>query len=314
MDYTQVLTAYKTLVNQHVGSKVSEDSIDPTDVAEIGIQLADLLLPILNSINDFAISGGTQPPDNSAGVDLDLYIQGGAVLKFWRKRNNVWNQEASVDLGIQIVDGVISVRASVSGQVVTVSAGSWAINNIIYNKAVQTQLTLTNADLNFNRIDSVLANNTGAIILLNGIASSNPTPPATPGNSVVVAYVYVPASSSGDLPFIADSNSSPTTVINDAITSFVKTWSSEKIKSEIDSHTAKVEKIDYTSASGVYSIDFTINNRQSFFPYPKIEIWSVDGSTDTLVQNVGIAKNRTLGLITNISLDGVFGSGYILIH
>lgn len=205
----QLIAAYIVLANQLVGSKVAVDSIDPTDVASLGIELAELLLPILNTINDFAITGGTVPPDNSNGIDLDLYIQGGTSLIFWRKRNGTWIQEASVPLGIQIVDGNISLRASVNEMIVTVSAGSWGINNIIYSKATQTQLTITAADLNFNRIDTIVADNTSAIYLLNGVASSNPTPAALPANSIVVDYVYVPSSSSGDLPYISDSNYPP---------------------------------------------------------------------------------------------------------
>lgn len=203
----QLIAAYVILANQLVGSKVATDSIDPTDVAALGIELAELLLPILNTINDFAITGGTLPPDNGNGVDLDLYIQGGATLNFWRKRNGAWIQVASVPLGIQIVDGNITLRASVNDMIVTVSAGTWGINNIIYSKATQTQLTLTAADLNFNRIDTIVADNTSSIYLLDGIASSNPNPAALPANSIVVDYVYVPASSSGDLPYISDSNS-----------------------------------------------------------------------------------------------------------
>lgn len=229
MDYTAQLAGYTTLINQLVGSKVAPDSVDPTDVVTIGKALADLLLPILNGINDFAITGGTLPPDNANGIDLDLYIQGGTSLTFWRKRNGIWSQEAVTPLGIQIIDGNITLQASVNDQVVTVSAGSWGINNIVYSKAVQTQLNLTAADLNFNRIDTILANTSGDVLLLNGVASSNPDPAALPANSIVVAYVYIPASSSGDLPYISDSNSSPSTIIDDAIVSLVKTWSSAKI-------------------------------------------------------------------------------------
>lgn len=209
MDYTPIIQAYSTLVNQLVGSKVAENSIDPTDVASIGLELAELLLPILNTINDFAITGGTLPPDDVNGADLDLYIQGGTSIVFWRKRNGIWVQEAEVPLGIQIVDGNISLQASVNEQIVTVSAGSWGISNTIYSKATQTQMTLTAADLNFNRIDTIAADTTGTVYLLDGVASSNPDPATLPASSIVVDFVFVPSSSSGDLPYISDSNSPP---------------------------------------------------------------------------------------------------------
>jgi len=229
MDYTPQLEAYKVLVNQLVGSKVSEDSIDPTDVAAIGIQLADLLIPILNTINDFGIDGGTLPPDNADGNNLDLYVQGGTSIIFWRKRNGIWQPEAGVELGIQIVDGNINLQASVVDYVITVSAGSWGINNTIYSKAVQTQFTISDPDLNFDRIDTVTANTAGDILLLIGTASINPTPVDLPDNSVVVSYVYVPSESSGNLPYIADSNASPSTIISDTTVSLTQTWSSYKI-------------------------------------------------------------------------------------
>lgn len=229
MEYGQLLDAYKALVNQLIGSKVAEDSISPTDVAQAHIQLADLLEPILNTINDFAITGGTLPPLDASGQDLDLYIQGGTSLIFWRKRNGVWVMEADVELGIQIIDGNITLQASIDGQIVTVSAGSWGINNIVYSKATQTQLNVSNADLNFNRIDAVIADTTESISIITGVASSNPVTPAIPANTIVVSYVYVPASSTGDLPYIADSNASPQSIIDDAVISLVKTWSSQKL-------------------------------------------------------------------------------------
>jgi len=229
MDYTPQLEAYKVLVNQLVGSKVSEDSIDPTDVAAIGIQLADLLIPILNTINDFGIDGGTLPPDNADGNNLDLYVQGGTSIIFWRKRNGIWQPEAGVELGIQIVDGNINLQASVVDYVITVSAGSWGINNTIYSKAVQTQFTISDPDLNFDRIDTVTANTAGDILLLIGTASINPTPVDLPDNSVVVSYVYVPSEASDNLPYIADSNASPSTIISDTTVSLTQTWSSYKI-------------------------------------------------------------------------------------
>ncbi|MBO9671972.1 MAG: hypothetical protein J7577_00900 [Sphingobacteriaceae bacterium] len=213
MNYTSQIATYKALVNLLVGSKNTVNSIEPSDVADIGLELADLLLPILNIINDFAITGGTLNPSNSNGNDLDLYIQGGTKLTFWRKRNGSWVKEAEVDLGIQIVDGNISLQASVNGSVVTVSAGSWGINNVVYSKSTQTQLTLTPGDANYNRIDAVFANTSGGIILSNGLANSNPVPPSKPSNSVIVAYVYVPSIASGDLPYISDSNA-PIVVVN----------------------------------------------------------------------------------------------------
>jgi len=210
MNYNDLLDAYKQQVNTNVAVKDDVNSIDPTDVASIGLQLADLLKPILGIINDFPISGGTVPPTGTA-TDLSLYVQISSNFAVWRYRNSVWVQELSIPLGFDFGTGNISLQASVFGQVVSVSAGKWAIDGDLYSKATQTQLDLTPADLNFNRIDLVYANTAGNVLLLDGVATSIPNEPVTPADAVQVAYVYVPSQSSGELPYIADSNSMPPT-------------------------------------------------------------------------------------------------------
>ena len=210
MNYNDLLDAYKQQVNTNVAVKDDVNSIDPTDVASIGLQLADLLKPILGIINDFPISGGAVPPTGTA-TDLSLYVQISSNFAIWRYRNSVWVQELSIPLGFDFGTGNISLQASVFGQVVSVSAGKWAIDGDLYSKATQTQLDLTHADLNFNRIDLVYANTAGNILLLDGVVTSIPNEPVTPADAVQVAYVYVPSQSSGELPYIADSNSMPPT-------------------------------------------------------------------------------------------------------
>ncbi|SMC45678.1 hypothetical protein [Pedobacter africanus] len=310
MNYQQQIDAYKKLVIQAVASKVSEDSIDPGDVASIGLQIADMLLPIINTINDFGITGGTLPPNNVNGIDLDLYIQGGTSLVFWRKRSGIWVAEASVELGIQIVDGNITLQASVNEQVVTVSAGSWGINNIIYSKATQTQLNLTAADLNFNRIDTIVADATGAIYLLNGVASSNPNPAALPANSIVVAYVYIPSSSSGDLPYISDSNSPPVPIYD-----VPKPWTSEPtpldgyrsfiiddveyfFRSLVEGNTSQ-PSIEASSGAWIQTNFYGfISTWSSFVPYN-------EGSLVTGDANTKVYKSKVSGNAGNIPSGGV---------
>jgi len=211
MDYNNVLDAYKQQVNNAVAIKDTVNSIDPTDVALIGLNLAELLKAPLGTINDFSKFGGAVPPDNANGIDLDTYTEINSNYTHYTKRNGIWSQDFSVPLGFTFGTGNISLQAWVFGQVVSVSAGKWAVNNVIYSKATQTQLNLTPADANFNRIDLVYANSSGVIDLVDGVASPTPNEPVTPANSVIVAYVYVPSISSGELPYIADSNSMPPT-------------------------------------------------------------------------------------------------------
>jgi hypothetical protein len=206
MDYSSEIAAYKALAMLLVGAKNTPDSIEPIDAADIGIELADLLLPILNKINGFGISGGTAAPLSGAGSEDDLYIQGGTKLIFWRKKAFTWIKQTEVDLGIQIVDGNISLQSSVKDSLVTVSPGSWAIGNTIYSKSTQTQFNLATADANYNRIDAVYANTANALILYSGVANGNPAPPDKPNDTILVTYIYVPSLASGNPPYIADSN------------------------------------------------------------------------------------------------------------
>lgn len=74
------------------------------------------------------------------------------------------------------------------------------------------------------------------------------------------------------------------------------------------------EEIPFSGASGTLAIDFTINNRQVLYQYPSVQIWIVDGDTENMVNGVGFTKNKVSGLIDNILLDGVFGSGYALLY
>lgn len=206
MDYSVQIAAYKSLVNLLVGSKNTPDSIEPVDAADIGLELADLLLPILNKINNFGITGGTAAPVSGSGSEGDLYIQGGTKLTFWRKQAFVWINQAEVDLGIQIVDGNISLQSSVKDSLVTVSPGSWSIGNVIYSKGTQTQFNLAVANANYNRIDAIYANTSNALTLYTGVANSSPVPPTKPNNTILVTYIYVPSLASGNPPYIADSN------------------------------------------------------------------------------------------------------------
>ncbi|KIO75568.1 hypothetical protein TH53_19715 [Pedobacter lusitanus] len=100
---------------------------------------------------------------------------------------------------------------------------------------------------------------------------------------------------------LADGNVSEPTLSNN-------TW-------KVIGYSKKDEVISYTGATGSYTIDFTLNNRQALFGlYPHIEVWSISGSTNTLIPGVSQTQTISGSKITSISLDGVFGDGYILIY
>lgn len=207
-NYTALLTAFKTSVNQRITVKNTVDSIDPVDVGGSITDFADTILTALNSINEFNILGGTSIPTLGQGNEDDVYIQYGSNLTFWKKDNNAWVSKVTASFGINIPDGNLNLQYRISGMVVTVSSGSWYIGNVQYQKPVQTQFTVPNANLNFDRIDAVFADKLNEIHYVTGTASADPdnTKPSTPSNEIIVTYVYVPKSSSGQLPYFADSN------------------------------------------------------------------------------------------------------------
>ena len=205
-DYSAVIAAYKASVNENVTTKNTVNSIDPVDVGGSNTDLADLLLPILNTINNFNILSGDLPPSNVVGNDLDEYYEFGTQLKIYKKYSGVWTLKAAGDLGINIVDGNISLQTSVLNYEVTVSSGNWGINNTIYGKITQDQYTVPTPDLNFDRIDGIFADTGNMVNYVTGVASSTPAEPDTPDSSVKISFVYVPSGASGNLPYVLDSN------------------------------------------------------------------------------------------------------------
>lgn len=207
-DYSQLISALNLSINQRITVKNAVDSIDPVDVGSSITDLSNALLPILNTINAFDILQGAIPPTNAQGVDDDMYFEYGTGLNVYKKISGGWVKKVAATFGINIVDGNINVQTSVNGNVVTASAGQWGINNVIYQTATQTQYTVPTADLNLDRIDAIFGKDDNTLQYTVGTASSNPdnTKPVTPANQVLISYIYVPNSSSGALPYIADSN------------------------------------------------------------------------------------------------------------
>lgn len=75
-----------------------------------------------------------------------------------------------------------------------------------------------------------------------------------------------------------------------------------------------VERINFENINGQYSLDFTVNNRQNMYLYPDVQIWQSEGSIETRVIGYGLTKNISSGQIISLLIDGVFGSGYILLY
>jgi len=83
-------------------------------------------------------------------------------------------------------------------------------------------------------------------------------------------------------------------------------------KEEID---AKLyfEKINFTASNGLQLIDFTLNQRGIKFTNFAIKVFNVAGNIETEVKGFSNTVTKASGLVTSVSLDGIFGNGYILI-
>lgn len=208
-DYSALFTAFNLAANERITSKDEPNSIDPVDVGGTFTDFSDLLLPIVNTINGFNILDGVVPPTDSDGEINDEYFEFGSQLKVYKKSNlssPLWALKASGDLGVNILDGNINVQATVEAYEVTASSGQWGIDNTIYTKVSPDTYTVPTPDLNFGRIDGLFGDKFNAVNYVSGVASSTPAQPATPADSVLIGYVFVPPSVPGDLPYILGSN------------------------------------------------------------------------------------------------------------
>lgn len=186
------LINYKAQVNNEVSTQVDPNSIPPEAVGGIGIDLADILLPYLLKINKLRFTGGTVFP--TGGDPDDVYFRSLLnKIDIYRNVNGIWQLGGSIPLGISYPDGIlIGLRTSIQDYIVTVSPGTWAINNTTYSKTTQTQLTISPKDLNYGRWDLIYADNANQVNLITGVASTTPVKPELPANSILVDYVYVP--------------------------------------------------------------------------------------------------------------------------
>lgn len=201
-NYAPQITAYNSEINTNITVKTAVNSIDPVDVGEGFTDLANLLLPIINQINEFNVLGGSTAPTSGMGVLNDVYFEFGPSLKIYKKSATDWVLKVNGDLGINIVDGNISVQLTIIGSTVTSSSGNWGIDNTIYGKTLPDEYTVPTADENYDRIDGLFGNKSNAVVYEQGTASSTPTNPATPTDTVSIGYVYVPSQASGNGAYI----------------------------------------------------------------------------------------------------------------
>lgn len=196
-------TSYNATVNTDVVGQTTPNSVDTADVGNIGIDLADGLEPFIDKINAFVFFTGTSVPSDLDGDENDVYVQtnGGVSLVIWRKTTTTWAVQATVPLGISYQDGIIiglRTQIDVPANSVSVTAGNWAINNVIYSKSIPTFLTYDAPEVGSDRIDTIYANTSGQILLETGAPSGSPVKPVLPVDTIEVDSIYVPASGTGD--------------------------------------------------------------------------------------------------------------------
>lgn len=72
------------------------------------------------------------------------------------------------------------------------------------------------------------------------------------------------------------------------------------------------EPINFTDAEGLVTINFT-EEMVALFPRPNTRAFSVVGGVETEIINYITTINKTDNVITSIVLDGIFGTGYIIL-
>lgn len=188
-----LLIAYKAQVNVDVAQQVDANTIDPDTVANIGIDLANILQDELPKQNRFVIGSGTASP--SGGADTDLYFKAlSNAIEVYRNIEGTWTLLATIPLDIALPDGIlVGLRTSITGSLVTVYPGAWAINNAKYEKYTQTQFTLAASHASFDRWDLIYADANDDILIITGTPTLVPVEPTLPADCVIVDYAYIPA-------------------------------------------------------------------------------------------------------------------------
>lgn len=202
--FDALFTAANSSIDSKVTNKTETDSISPVDAGSAIKDSTSAALTATNLLAGATFLTGTIPPTSGIGNDLDYYLQGGTAITIYKKVSGTWVTLGTTPLGITIVDGNISVWTIVTGDTIRAYAGQWALGNVIYQKATQTEFTIDVADPTLDRIDAVFGDNSNNVTYLAGTPMNTPAPPNTPANSVVLSYVYVPSIASGLSPYISD--------------------------------------------------------------------------------------------------------------
>lgn len=202
MSYTSDKNAFNAAINTDISTQTTPNSIPPEVVGAGYTDLADLLEPYINAINNQALLFGTGVPSDLVGQDLDLYFQQTNPINLYRKLSGSWVLQGSLPIDFTLPEGNLSVMTSITGFTVTASRGGWVINNTVYQKATQTLITVTGADANLDRYDLIYADELNQILYLQGTASVSPVVPSLPADTTMIDTVIVPSVASNNTPYL----------------------------------------------------------------------------------------------------------------
>lgn len=193
MAVEDLLITYKQDKNTNVAQETDANSLDPSTIADLGIDLADILIDELPKQNRFGITASNADP--VGGNDTDLHYK--AILngiEIYRNIVGVWTLMGTIPLGLSYPNGIlIGLRTSIQNNIVTVTSGTWSISNIRYTKATQTQFTLAPKDASFDRWDLIYAGTNNDVLIITGTPTLVPDKPVLPANTIEVDYAYIPA-------------------------------------------------------------------------------------------------------------------------
>lgn len=203
MSYNSDIATYKAQIDNDISTQSLPNSIPPDVVGSGYTDLADLLAPYINSINNNAILSGVGVPSALIGNDLDVYYNTQPTyFELYRKESGAWVLKVTVPFGINLPDGPATLRTFIDGTTASVTKGGWFINNAVYNKLTQTIFTVPAADATFSRTDLIYADTSNQILYLTGTPSLTPVDPTLPANTIAVDYVLVPSVASGFDPYL----------------------------------------------------------------------------------------------------------------
>lgn len=203
MSYNSDIAVYKTQIDNDISTQSLPNSIPPDVVGSGYTDLADLLAPYINAINNEAILSGSTVPSSGIGNDLDLYYRTqSSFFELYRKESGAWVLKVSVPFGITLPDGPATLRTFINGSTASVTKGGWFISNAVYNKLTQTNFSVPAADATFYRTDLIYADTSNNILYSTGTPSLTPVDPTLPANTIAVDYVIVPSVASGFDPYL----------------------------------------------------------------------------------------------------------------